>query len=257
MPGIMPSQVVTTIDRLFNPTDPAFRALGSGHSTQMRAVLDLLDCVPDEMMNCPAILFVDLVAARAVIEDTMERWKSGTGNALYAIYDNRNPIVVIRSALAACSDDPAPPAHAELSFIIDADLRESIRTDVGAAHNALRNAEWKAATVLAGAAIEALLYWKLDTIPQITREAVLGAPTMRGAKKQLTDFVLHDHIVVAHALKILSDRTTEAALLAKDFRNLIHPGRAVRVNERCTRSTAHLAVGAMEAIVEALASSQS
>ena len=252
MPGIMPSQVVGAIDKLFNLPDPTFVQLGSGLTPQMQAVLDLLDRIPDEMLNCPASLFVDLVAARAIMEDMMGRWVSGTGNSMYAIYDRRNPVVVIRSALAACSDNPAPPVHAQLLFIDEVDLRESIRTDVGATHNALRNAEWKAATVLAGAVIEALLHWKLEKVPREAREATPRAPTVRGNKKQLNDFVLNDHMTVAHDLKILPDRTVEAVSLAKDFRNLIHPGRAIRVNERCTRGTAHLAVGAMEAVIEAL-----
>jgi hypothetical protein len=53
-----------------------------------------------------------------------------------------------------------------LSFIQHSDLRESIRNDVGAANRALLNCEWKAATVLAGATIEALLHWALSQIAQ-------------------------------------------------------------------------------------------
>jgi hypothetical protein len=43
-------------------------------------------------------------------------------------------------------------------FITDDALRNSIRGDIGAAERAFANFEWKAATVLAGAAIEALLH---------------------------------------------------------------------------------------------------
>ena len=62
-------------------------------------------------------------------------------------------------ALAQCPDQyPPSPTTTELMFITDDALRNSIRGDIGAAERAFANFEWKAATVLAGAAIEALLH---------------------------------------------------------------------------------------------------
>ena len=58
-------------------------------------------------------------------------------------------------------DEAPSPATAELSFIPDADLRDSIRNDVSAANRALHDGLWKASTVLAGAAAEALLHWAI------------------------------------------------------------------------------------------------
>jgi hypothetical protein len=69
---------------------------------------------------------------------------------------------VIRRASAKCPDEYPPSATTELLFINDAALREHIRRDLEAANRALNNAEWKAATVLPGAAIEALLHWRLQ-----------------------------------------------------------------------------------------------
>jgi hypothetical protein len=58
-------------------------------------------------------------------------------------------------------DEIPSPATTELSFIGDLDLRNSIRNDISAAYRVLGDGLWKAATVLAGAAAEALLLWAI------------------------------------------------------------------------------------------------
>lgn len=63
---------------------------------------------------------------------------------------------------------PAPPTQfpaedtADLLFISDADLRANLRSDLVAMDRALSNGEWKAATVLAGSVLDALLLWALN-----------------------------------------------------------------------------------------------
>jgi hypothetical protein len=139
-------------------------------------------------------------------------------------------------------------------FIKDDALRESIRQDIGAANRALNNAEWKAATVLAGAAIEALLHWRLQ-------EPWPGAATVDNAVTSLTRtkkkrFSEIDHwdlgqfIEVAAHLNLLKPDTCNAAKLAQNFRNLIHPGRAARLAQTCGRPTAYSAIGALEHVVQ-------
>jgi hypothetical protein len=106
---------------------------------------------------------------------------------------------------------------------------------------------------MAGASIEALLHWRLDQLGAALCSAAERAPTSKGRKKDLNDYVLHEYIEVAEDLDVLTAREARMAMLAKGFRNLIHPGRAARTQERCTRSTALTAVGAMEAIIELFA----
>lgn len=156
-------------------------------------------------------------------------------------------VTTLRRILAQFPDEHPPAAHADLAFISDPDLTQSIRLDIGAAHRANDHAEWKAATVLAGAAIEALLHWRLSQENPATLAGASRAP-----KKDLNDYVLNDYIHVAEDLRIIPAKTATAALLAKDYRNLIHPGRAVRLSEKCSRSTSLQALGALEAIIEAL-----
>src|SRR4029077_526461 len=67
-------------------------------------------------------------------------------------------------------DEYPPPTTTELLFIKDKALRDSIRQDIGATTRALTNNEWKAATVLAGAAREALWHGRLrEPLPRCYR----------------------------------------------------------------------------------------
>jgi hypothetical protein len=120
----------------------------------------------------------------------------------------------------------------------------------------VNNAEWKASTVLAGAAIEALLHWRLQ-------DPSLGATAVDNAVKGLTEtkklpfsqinlWDLHQFIEVAAHLDLLTPDTCTAARLAKSFRNLIHPGRAARLAQICDRSTALSTVGALEHVIRDL-----
>jgi len=61
-------------------------------------------------------------------------------------------MLTLRDLLARCPDEAPSPSIAELSFIQDTNLRDSIRSDISAANRALHDGQWKAATVLAGAA---------------------------------------------------------------------------------------------------------
>lgn len=256
MRDVMPSQVVQTIDQFFPwaRNDPLLASVQPQEAPNLRGILDLIEAVPDRLLSCPPDRYAAFVHAQAMIKDTLDTWKArGQIGGLPYMRDGKSPLGVLRAALAMCSDENPPAAHADLLFIADADLRDSIRLDIGGAHRALANAEWKAATVLAGSAIEALLHWRLSTEPQTTLDSAARAPaTRRGNKKKLDDYVLHEYIQVAEDLHAIRGDTVTAALLAKSFRNLIHPGRAVRLNVHCSRSTAHMAIGAMEAVIEAL-----
>jgi len=80
----------------------------------------------------------------------------------------------MRRILSRCPDEAAPAGTVDLLFIADQQVRDSMRQEIGAANSPLQNAERKAATVLGGAAIEALLHWKLSA-PQSTSTDVTAA----------------------------------------------------------------------------------
>ena len=64
--------------------------------------------------------------------------------------------------LELCPDEFPSVDTSNLSFIADPTLRDILRLDVTATNSALINGEWKAATVLAGSVVEALVLWALQ-----------------------------------------------------------------------------------------------
>jgi hypothetical protein len=121
-------------------------------------------------------------------------------------------------------------------FITNANLRESIRLDISSAHSAYRNGEWKAATVLAGAAVEALLLWGIETKTQTEIDNAVNALVASTAppRKKLdkkpkgkpVEWRLVELIKVAEELKLIKqERSATQCDLARDYRNLIHPGK--------------------------------
>src|SRR5436190_23156408 len=107
------------------------------------------------------------------------------------------------------------PATVELSFIQDAELRDSIRSDISAANRALHDGLWKAATVLAGAATEALLHWAITekAEPEIENAHATVIPR---ASKDPNAWGLDGYIKVARALALIEEETEKQADLARD-----------------------------------------
>jgi len=72
------------------------------------------------------------------------------------------------------------------------------------------------------------------------------------AAAALEGWNLHNYILVSEELQLIEDATPRATLLAKDFRNLIHPGGAERLGQKCDRATVLSAVAAMEHVIRDL-----
>ena len=261
MSKVMPSQLVQAIDGLFPHAAKNIQnaALGAGSSPQLFCILNLLKDVPDELINLPSDEYADLVLAKSTIEETLAIWRSRGNVGDMAHVKGSDAVTVIRRALSRCPDEYPPPATTDLAFIKDAALRESLRQDVGAANRALGNSEWKAATVLAGSAIEALLHWRLQESPpapaavQAAAVALFKNQTIKTKpSKDLNEWSLHHFIEVAAHLNLVKADTASAMRLAQNFRNLIHPGRAARLAQACDRATAYSAIGALEHVIRDL-----
>jgi hypothetical protein len=263
MARVMPTQVVQTIDELFpHAKGNAQWGLIIGHSHYLVGLLRLLKDVPDELITVNSADYADLVLARSVIEETLADWKA-TKSIMGLVGEmpdvkGSNAVSIIRRVLVKCPDEFPPSGEAELIFVTDPALRDNIRSDLGAVTRALNNAEWKAATVLAGATIEALLHWRLqEPSPGAAalQDAVGELVAIKKISKPNTNidrWELHHFIEVADKLGLLSPDTCNAARLAQNFRNLIHPGRAARLDQTCDRGTAYSAVGALEHVIEDL-----
>lgn len=262
MPRVVPSQVRAYIGTLPDHTIyPEAASLNHLGSAALSSILDLLGQIPDELLTMDATAYSSFIGAKGEIRDTLEVWtaqrNAGHTPVARTYHISRDPVGIIRDALAKCPDESPAPATSELNFINDPALRTNLRNDIGAINRTLSNGEWKAATVLAGSAIEALLLWKLQQIPKANIDAAIKALTGSGElktkpKPNLEDWVLHDYAEVAAHLKTIKQDTATETRLAREFRNLIHPGRAQRLAQNCDRGTALSCVAALEHVVRDL-----
>lgn len=256
MPRVVPSQVVRYVDQVFpwaadSQTKPA--QLDFTHSSRVSAIVALAESVPEHLLVLNDEQYADYVAQVAVLRSRIPMWEQ-RGSSFPP--RSGEPVRRIRELLAACPDQqPAPSTH-DLNFITDPALQADLRFDASTINQALANGEWKSATVLAGSVIEALLLWKLSTLVP-SDVAAADATALKRKAKPLDEWDLHAFIEVAAVCPsgkpVIKANTVTQLRLAKDYRNLIHPGRAIRLAEKCDRRTALAAVAGLEMVVRDLA----
>lgn len=204
-------------------------------------------------MQFPAA-FVKPRSVRAYVESLLPLtvWESGVGDMNLP----SRPISVIYELLADFPEEVAPRAVARLPFVQDAALRESIGRDVDSMEPLIRSEQWKAATVIGGSAIEAIL---LDALGgreaearQYARQQALVDPRPWRIGP-LLKWDLWQLIAVSRHLDILDDAAEGMCDAAREYRNLIHPGVVERTNNKASLATALNARAAVESLLERLA----
>jgi hypothetical protein len=260
VPRVVPSQVRDLIEEVFRPASlrsgigsQLFREWGS----QLATLLTIADKIPEELLLLPSRDYIKYARALETIRHQLTSWQSGPDPATLPHVDGQNAVLVIYEVLKLCPDEaPSPETHA-LSFINNLELRNSIRLDISAANRDLVNHEYKGATVLAGSATEALLLWGIQETEKTKAGAIRAAVSVLVSAGTITkpkhadpvqwNFI--ELIEVARQVKQIGDH---AAAQGKDFRNLIHPGRAARLGTACDRGTALAALAAVELVVRDL-----
>jgi hypothetical protein len=260
MPRVVPSQVVAFITNLW-PTSRDINNLHRGQAGQLSGLVDLVDQIPGELLTMDTGAYTLFICGKAHIRQKLLTWASDPtrGHELGQMpgAPPKNPVTEILAGLAQCPDESPAHATSALNFIADADLRRNLLNDIAAVTRALSNSEWKAATVLAGSTIEALLLWSLSQRPPAD---ITAAITALGASGELTRqpdpnlerWDLHEFTEVAAKLTVIKPDTATETRLARQFRNLIHPGRAQRLGQKCDRGTALSSVAALDHVVRDL-----
>lgn len=265
MPRIVPSQVVNLIDTLF-PVAATQQSRGTkmfqitrSDATQCAAIVKMVDQIPPELITLDEKNYSYFISGLEAIRVALDMWKGVSSWPVAGVprLSVLNPVTLLRMTLALCPDEAIHVSTAELNFISDQELRENLRKDISATNQALNNGEWKAATVLAGATIEALLFWTLKNFSKQNIKTAIDAWLSEDTEKKrphamLEKWALEPLIEVAKVLDQIEDKTAIEARLAKDFRNLIHPGRAERLNQVCDRGTAFSAIAALEHVIRDL-----
>jgi hypothetical protein len=265
MPRVVPSQIVAFIDQVFSwaksQEDDFGVNLVRTNSGQLAGLTDLVDKVPDELLTLNSADYASLICSAAAIRDRLALWRAQAPPPEHELVfvdglHRLSPVRLIRDALAKCRDEPLGSATSKLNFIGHLDLRTNLLIDISAIDRALSNSEWKAATVLAGSAIEALLLWALqrDSAASTAAAAALVTATTlsRQPNADVERWDLNEYTEVASHRGIIKSDTTTETRLAREFRNLIHPGRAKRLAQKCDRGTALSSVAALEHVVRDL-----
>lgn len=267
MARTVPSRVVAFIDRFF----PTARAedesrksknwgLGATDGAMVRALLDLVEEIPDGCLTLEGEDFAVYVAARATVQHAIASWNGIHANFQLGLVPKVDPplnaLSHLRRLLRQCEDDVIPPETAELLFLKDEALRADLRRDLAHAERALFNGEWKSSTVLSGSVLEALLFWGLSQ--RKYRRRAMGAKGAarddKGKTRPLDEWQLRHLIAVAEELGLLGTRETiTEAKLAQSYRNLIHPTREARLAQRCDKGTAQAAAAAVSHAIADLA----
>lgn len=258
---VTPSEVVKLIDAVLpgariQAGERSNLEFDSSYMGPLSAVLAAVEEVPQHLLTMPDTEYYAYITAIDSIRTIIPEWQArGAGKTLKKVPnvgDGLNPVTLIRQALDKCPDDlPSPQSH-QLGFLGDPALQTGLQADIGIIERALANSEWKTATVMAGSAIEAILLWALEQ--KDARQVGLSLTTANKLKLSLRgptlpQWELHPYVEVAAHLGIIQGDTRTETALAKNYRNLIHPGRAIRLQQHCDRGTAFTAVAALDHVV--------
>lgn len=212
------------------------------------------------LIRLDAPRYSELTAALAAIQNALQLWP-GRGQTFDLAnipgFGNLNPVTLIRRALSQCPDESPAPQVTGLAFIADGDLRQNLRIDISEAYRAYADSSWKAATVLAGSVLEALLLWAVQQKPDpqvvnAVNALVNNRSLGRNPSPNPESWVLAEYIEVARQLGIITPNTATQCNLTRDFRNLIHPGRAQRLGLTCDKAMALSALASVEHVVREL-----
>lgn len=249
---VVPSQVVEYLKTRYPKADsPAF-------------YLDI-DQAPiiAHLLSLQGVAAAEFGEAVSAMQIALGRWNAGERNYVSkGIPGSRqtHPVALLRKHLSSLHDEGAEPTTNALSFILDIVFRDSLRRDLGSIDRCIQNGEWKAATVLGGSVVEALLLYGLCEYEktnggalQSTIQSLQVSGTLQSAPpRNLDEWVLHQLTEVSAEVSLIQKQTAAQCRIAKTFRNLIHPGRAARLAQQCDRGTALSALAAVEHVMRDL-----
>jgi hypothetical protein len=128
-------------------------------------------------------------------------------------------------------------------FISAAELRASLETDYRELHAALEAKAWKSVQVIAGSIVEAVLV-----------DYILATANASRSQKDPLKYDLAEAISTCRGEKAITEPTADLCSVVRSYRNLIHPGRAVRIGEaQPSENSARIAVSVVDLILDEIA----
>src|SRR5271157_941363 len=140
-------------------------------------------------------------------------------------------------------DDPAPLDESQITqfdFVGDERFRNSLISDYREILRSMHSGSWKAVHVLAGSVVEAILvYYLLTTDYQKDHSG-----------KDPLKMELAEVIDICKGIGILSQRAADLSSVIRGYRNLIHPGRVIRLNEKLNSKSGAIAKTLVDIVLE-------
>jgi hypothetical protein len=264
---VVPSMIVQAIGTFFPEVEQADSENSStlsffaweGSIGHLQGLVRLLDQIPDELYALDAIDYTALLVDTESLRSVISKHISGAAPRMGSFGPEEPPVGPIlyrlRHILSKCPDYAPSQGTPGILFIKDPRLQTSIREDISSTHALLRHGEWKACTVMAGSVLEALLLWALQDKEASHPGTIATAYSALTGQRPTPDprsWGLNHLMQASLSANLISQDGHDLGQKCRGFRNLIHPGRAERLGQRCTRSTALAAVAAMERIIEDL-----
>ena len=192
MARVLSTDVVRVLESAF-PWVTGSRGTAHFEPRRVQAIVDIAERVLDELIALDSADYIRFLMAVSILKrgaDILDRSAS-----LYTA-EECEAAQTIHNLLQKCPDNYPAPGSADPDFMDDVDLRFDIRSDIAEIDRAFQNSEWKAATVLAGSVIEALLLWALQN--RVTHQRVRTAPSAK--KDRLDKWYIGDYSAVANEL---------------------------------------------------------
>jgi hypothetical protein len=133
----------------------------------------------------------------------------------------------------------SPSSNPLFDFVTREDFRASLESDYGELRSSFENRNWKAAHVLAGSIIEAILV-----------DSLLADPQPGDSEAAMLKLELAPAIDTCARRGILTQRTVHLSEVIRDYRNLIHPGRTIRLKDAPTEEGAQAAMALLTMVAK-------
>ena len=124
-------------------------------------------------------------------------------------------------------------------FITDDEFRSVLVTDYEEMQTCANSEAWKSTLVLAGSVVEAVITYYLSVEGHLSRE-------------KATKLELGPAIELGWQHGILSEEFRNLSIVVKDYRNLVHPGREIRLKTKANGDTAKIAMSLVNLICDHL-----
>jgi hypothetical protein len=112
-------------------------------------------------------------------------------------------------------------------FITDEDFRTSLESDFKEMNSCMQAGAYKSAVVIAGSIVEAVL------IDYVIAENII-------AREDALKLDFGKVLTLCKDKRIISEKSSDLSSVIKGYRNLIHPGRALRLNESVDKDSAEV-----------------